>query len=49
LVATVDGISGLEPAGVAWIIVDGKKAYRAGYRAQSQDGILLGLHIVYVT
>jgi predicted Zn-dependent protease len=49
LAATVERNSGLEPYGAAWITVDGNKAYRADYRAQSQDGVLLGLRIAYVT
>ena len=49
LAASVERNSGLEPAGAAWITVDGKKAYRSDYRAQSQDGVLLGLRIAYVT
>jgi predicted Zn-dependent protease len=49
LAATVEKNSGLEPSGAAWITVDGNKAYRADYRAQSQDGVLLGLRIAYVT
>jgi predicted Zn-dependent protease len=49
LAATVERNSGLQPADAAWITVDGSKAYRADYRAQSQDGVLLGLRIAYVT
>jgi len=49
LAVTVEGNSGLEPAGAAWITVDNKKAYRVDYRAQSQAGVLLGLRIAYVT
>ena len=49
LAATVERNSGLEPYGTTWITVDGKKVYRADYRAQSQDGVLLGLRIAYVT
>jgi predicted Zn-dependent protease len=49
LAARVERDSGLEPSGAAWITVDGNKAYRADYRAQSQDGVLLGLRIAYVT
>jgi predicted Zn-dependent protease len=49
LAATVERNSGLQPAGAAWITVDGTQVYRADYRARSQDGVLLGLRIAYVT
>ena len=49
LAAQVERDSGLKPAGAAWITVGGKKAYRADYSAQSQDGARLGLRIAYVT
>ena len=49
LAASVERNSGLEPAGASWITVDGTKVYRADYRAQSQNGVLLGLRIAYVT
>jgi predicted Zn-dependent protease len=49
LAATVERNSGLQPYGAAWITVGGTKAYRADYRAQSQDGVQLGLRIAYVT
>jgi predicted Zn-dependent protease len=49
LAATVERNSGLQPYSATWITVDGTKVYRADYRAQSQDGVLLGLRIAYVT
>jgi predicted Zn-dependent protease len=49
LAATVERNSGLQPYDAAWITVNGTQAYRADYRAQSRNGVLLGLRIAYVT
>jgi len=49
LAATVEKNSGIKPYDASEITLDGNKAYRADYRARSQDGTLLGLRIAYWT
>lgn len=49
LAAQVERDSGLQPYSAESITINGEKAYRADYRAQSQSEGWLGLRIAYIT
>lgn len=49
LAAKVEQDSGLQPYGATWITIEGLRAYRVDYRAQSQSGGALRLRIAYIT
>jgi predicted Zn-dependent protease len=49
LAANVERGSGLQPYAAVWITVDGKRAYRVDYKAQSSSGGWLRLRIAYMT
>ncbi len=49
LAAMVEKDSGLQRLGASRITIDGKRAYLADYRAQSDGGGWLGLRIAYLT